>query len=667
MSETEQDIIRERYDLARERISELPREVSGEYADYICRVAELFQTVAEVLEAEGKERDYVRWNHRLYRDIEGDAYGSSYADPAFAAEKFGKDTGQYLCWYYAKFRDSIVAAYEGDLYGVLLCMELFLQVAEILAENDGKERFLKENIYYFIHDYDEEQMEKNICRMLIPDENALIHKIVMESDFSDTSYLYNYGEYISDNEIRLASYLASLPEERLASMAKTYTEGYRQGFIAAGIDLAKKSTVQIRYHIGFEPMVRQAVRQFAEMGLRPVFTRRSNTKSVGVVSTSPNKQYGYDHRFDEALYLNHALVKERLKTAERIFEKYKKEAVEYAGPAVIETFGEALFVPETKEDSPAFSGEQEKLSIGYTRDYTLIQNRYIPQDEYSFTIIAYPVPEIGPQFEEIFEATVEVNTLDMEEYRNIQQALIDALNQGDYVRVTGRGRNRTDIKVKLHPLEDPSRQTNFENCLADVNIPVGEVFTSPLLKGTDGTLHVTQVYLNQLRYEDLEFTFENGMVSAYSCSNYGTEEENRKYIKENILHNRDTLPIGEFAIGTNTTAYAMGRRFDIEEKLPILIAEKTGPHFALGDTCYSMSEDVVLHNPDGKEIIAKENECSLLRHTDIEKAYFNCHTDITIPYDELGDIVVYTSDGTEIVLIHDGRFVLPGTESLNEP
>ena len=79
-----------------------------------------------------------------------------------------------------------------------------------------------------------------------------------------------------------------------------------------------------------------------------------------------------------------------------------------------------------------------------------------------------------------------------------------------------------------------------------------------------------------------------------------------------------------------------------------------------------MSEDIALHNPDGKEIIAKENECSALRKTEIEKAYFNCHTDITIPYDELGDIVVMTRDGGEIPLIREGRFVLPGTEALNE-
>ena len=125
--------------------------------------------------------------------------------------------------------------------------------------------------------------------------------------------------------------------------------------------------------------------------------------------------------------------------------------------------------------------------------------------------------------------------------------------------------------------------------------------------------------------------------------------------------------MGECAIGTNTTAYVMAAKYGIMEKLPILIAEKMGPHIAIGDTCYSYCEDVRVYNPDGKEIVAKENECSVFRKEDPKKAYFNCHTDITIPYEELGKISVFTCEGKEIVLIENGRFTLPGTEILNEP
>ncbi len=129
----------------------------------------------------------------------------------------------------------------------------------------------------------------------------------------------------------------------------------------------------------------------------------------------------------------------------------------------------------------------------------------------------------------------------------------------------------------------------------------------------------------------------------------------------------ETLPMGEFAIGTNTTAYRMARDYHIEDKLPILIAEKTGPHFAVGDTCYSHAEDMAVYNPDGKEIMPRDNERSLLRREDASRAYFNCHTDITIPYDELDAITALLPDGSRIDVIRDGKFVVPGTGELNKP
>ena len=110
----------------------------------------------------------------------------------------------------------------------------------------------------------------------------------------------------------------------------------------------------------------------------------------------------------------------------------------------------------------------------------------------------------------------------------------------------------------------------------------------------------------------------------------------------------------------------MAKKYQIADKLPILIAEKMGPHFAVGDTCYSWMEDCPMYNPDGKEMTARENEISALRKEDPQKAYFGCHTDITIPYSELDTIEAVHPDGQRTVIIEGGRFVLPGTEKLNE-
>ena len=307
------------------------------------------------------------------------------------------------------------------------------------------------------------------------------------------------------------------------------------------------------------------------------------------------------------------------------------------------------------------------MAVELANETAQITNRYIIGEERSFTIIAFPVPEIGEQFEEIFAETVKINTLDYQLYQRIQQTIIDALDQGCKVHILGKDSNRTDLTVSLTDLKDPQKETIFENCVADVNIPVGEVFTSPRLAGTTGVLHVSEVYLEELRYENLEIHFQDGMVTDYTCSNFEDEEENKKYVRENVLFHHDTLPMGEFAIGTNTTAYVMAEKYGIGNKLPILIAEKMGPHFAVGDTCYSWSEDTAVYNPDGKEIIARDNEVSILRKEDLSKAYFGCHTDITIPYKELGLLAVLHKDGSQTPIIQNGRFILPGTEELNKP
>ncbi|MCI8962991.1 MAG: aminopeptidase [Eubacterium sp.] len=666
--------MKERYELAYNRIHEISSEknIPEVYRAYCQETAVLLTSLDQVLvlaEGDGLQAASLEqlktWNIQFYDPLRDDNYEKFYGNPRYCTEQFGEEQGKLMAYFYSRFRDGILDAYNGDRESLLLLMELFLQVYTVLTTEEDQPRWLKETLYYYVHDYDEYYTDKGIRRLLDPSLDRLV-RIVTDSDLADEKYLYYYGENITENEIATARYISSLPRETIEKIATTYTEGYRQGFVAAGIDLSKKKTVNIRYNIGFEAVVREAIQQFEKMGLSPIISMSGNTRPMGVSTTPASKQYIYDHRFDDALTLNHAIVKEKLSHVEEAFETYKELAYTFAGPAVIEIFGEKLFAPETKSESPSYTPEQQKLSVDYRRDYMLIQNRYIREEERSFTIIAFPIPEIGSDFEEIFDETIKINTLDMELYRKVHQAIIDALDQGESVHVTGRGENETDITVMLHELKNPEKETNFENCLADVNIPVGEVFTSPVLKGTNGVLHVTKVYLNQLRYENLRMTFADGMIKDYNCSNYKENAENRKYIKENVLHNRETLPLGEFAIGTNTTAYRMGRRYGIEAKLPILIAEKTGPHFAVGDTCYSMSEDIVLHNPDGKEIIAKENECSALRKTEIEKAYFNCHTDITIPYDELGDIVVNTRDGKEITIIREGRFVLEGTEILND-
>ena len=69
---------------------------------------------------------------------------------------------------------------------------------------------------------------------------------------------------------------------------------------------------------------------------------------------------------------------------------------------------------------------------------------------------------------------------------------------------------------------------------------------------------------------------------------------------------------------------------------------------------------------DRKEMTARENERTVRRREDSE-VYTNIHTDITLAFDELERLEGVRADGTRTVILEKGRFVLPGTEALNEP
>lgn len=677
--------VRERYELAMERIHmflEGDTSIKDPYLDYFKQVAQFMvqmdelRTKVDIKDMKDASFEEMQaYNQKLYEDVleEGEHYNNSYANPAFAVAKLGDGYGQLLSFLYTELRGDIIYAVEQRLFDMTIHAELFVEVLCMFEDETPAEKELKKVIYFFVSDYADQTIDYRTREILDPTLSFAVD-IIMNSNLSDLRYLFHYGEYITDNEIRLAKFLNEMPEADVEAMAYTYTHGYEEGFKVAGIDLSKKRTVNIRYAIGQERMVRAAILQFEKMGLTPVIYRapiarvnRKQTLKPGYTGTSANKQYEYDHRGDDALFLDKAFVERKTAILKNAYETRKQLAKEYAGPAVIEVFGEQPFEPKNKIENLKLSETQQQLSVQAATESAKIVNEYIPQSEYSFTIIAYPIPEIGDNFEEIFAKIVEVNTLDNEAYKKVQQVIIDELDRAVFVRVKGAGANKTDMTVMMHELANPEKETNFENCTADVNIPVGEVFTSPKLTGTKGVLNVSEVYLNDLKFNNIMLTFEDGKISDYTCDNFDTEEENRSYIKENVLYNRDTLPIGEFAIGTNTTAYVMANEYDIVYKLPILIVEKMGPHFAVGDTCYSHSEEVRLYNPDGKEIVAKDNECSLLRDTDEKEAYFNCHTDITIPYDEIAEIVSVHGDGTEVKIIENGRFVLAGCDILNEP
>lgn len=682
LSEEELCAVRERYELGIERIKEIAEEpcVPETYQDYFKRQADFILNAARMAELvrQGSYRklsvgELKQWNNRLYAGLLPENYEASYENPAFAAKCFGIREGRLFTYLAARLYGLIFHAAEQQDYLMTILIELFI---EVYCRYEAYDEFAYKDARAAIKSFEMDNHRLYMAAELTEayDSSYTFARDIIGASLQmpeDSAYLYWYGEYVTDNELKIAEYLSGMPEQEVRAMADTYVSGYLRGFETMGIKRKEHGQVTLSYPIGFERMMAYAVEGFEAQGIRVTAKRvslraRAGRKS-GYAATTLNPQFEYDHRQDMALYYDRLCSSRAMEDMKQVYEEQKELLQAYIGPALVETFGEPEFMPVNKKEALHFDKRQTKLSLEEQSKKNEIAYSYIKMDELSFTIIAYPMPSIGANFHEIFAETVRCNNLDNAEYQHIQQIIIDELDTGYACHIKGAEGNETDLTVMLYELSDPEKETIFENCTADVNIPVGEVFTSPKLKGTDGLLHVSRVFLNGYEYRQLKLWFENGRTTKVSCENFETEAENQAFLEETLLKHHAFLPLGEFAIGTNTTAFVMGEKYGIASKLPILIAEKTGPHFAIGDTCYKRSEDHKVYNRNGKEIVARDNEITLVRKTEPSKAYFNCHTDITIPYGEIGEIASLKKDGTQVAVLKNGRFVLPGTESLNIP
>ena len=458
------ELLMERYALAKERVCEIKEEkaVQMPYLDFFQKTAAFLEKNVEIMDgvvflgeareprklADAADLSIDEWkelNRDLYADILPENYRNSYGNPVYACEKLG-EYGKDFSFLYAELRGIVVYAFEKRLWDITVLLELFLEVYGAFAQEEvPTEEELRGILNSYANDYCQDMIEYR-TRECVDPELDFAAKIIMNSDFSDLRYLYLFGECITENELGVAAFLNGLSQEEIDSCARTYTEGYRLGFVNGHKDLSKKKTVNIRYNLGFERMVKAAILQFEEMGLKPVIYRypthavnRRGSYRIGYTGAVANPQFDYDHRQDGALFFGSGFCAEAPSCPCRLpMRNIRSWRMFTLVQPALRYFGEALFSPVSVKEAWQFSDVQQKLEIEMQNEAGQITNRYIKGDERSFTIIAYPVPEIGGDYEEIFRQIVKINTLDYQLYQKIQQTLIDTLDTAEWVSVKGK-------------------------------------------------------------------------------------------------------------------------------------------------------------------------------------------------------------------------------------
>lgn len=474
----------------------------------------------------------------------------------------------------------------------------------------------------------------------------------------DMGWMEGYGLPIQEEERALCRFLFAYPEEKLRKAGAHIVEALLHGFLSQSRDRRNRSLVRLSYCLGQEALALQVVRALKERGLRAIVQRPSCLTYSGAWALS--------HANHRAACLSAPSLEALTAAYDLAFRRNREVLLDTCGMIGIGQFGAAAGSISGTAGDYRPTAERRSRLMALENTKRSMEARYLHPSDLSFCKVAFPNLLVGENFPGIFEAFFRLNTMESEKYERIQQTLIDALDTCAAAELEGAAGNRTKLTVQLRPLGDSTVETNFLNCGGDLNVPHGELFTTPVLAGTDGVLHVKEIYLKDVFFQDLVLRFRDGMVVDYGCGNFDDPLEGRAYVREHLFQNHETLPMGEFAIGSNTLAYAIARDMDLMPRMPILLAEKMGPHIAVGDPCFARGEDAPVYNLyDHKEMVARENAITARRGE--AEVYTNVHTDITLAFDELSRLDGVRADGTRVPILKDGRFVLPGTSTLNDP
>ena len=252
--------LEERFELVKGRIREMQQDMDvperffgffKEMTTFLNYVLTLHEKIREGWLEHAALSELQKNNEELYAGILPGAYESSYTNPAYAVRMLSEDYGRLLSFLAAEVRGIVAYAYEDRLFDMTVLMELYVQIYNLLEEPTVPAQEIKDTLYWYVSDYSEEMVGRRIREAVDPSLDFAV-RIICGSDLTDIRYLYKYGEYVTENEISMAEYLNGLSEEEIKAMARTFTEGYRIGFINGRKDISKKNSVNIRYQLGFE-------------------------------------------------------------------------------------------------------------------------------------------------------------------------------------------------------------------------------------------------------------------------------------------------------------------------------------------------------------------------------------------------------------------------------
>lgn len=231
-----------------------------------------------------------------------------------------------------------------------------------------------------------------------------------------------------------------------------------------------------------------------------------------------------EHEVNRSL-LKGATTQQQEMTAK--FEAYvMKEMDAYIGLRAGDNINELSDVPSDK-----MSLHQQTVGTDVHRKIRVPKTKWVVL-RYPSSSMAQLAKMSTDSFEDFY---FNVCNLDYQKMDRAMVALVEKMNKTDNVRITGDG---TDISFSIKDI--PAIK-----CAGRLNIPDGEVYTSPVKDSVNGVItYNTASPYQGTTFENIQLTFENGKIVK------ATSNDTKK-INEIFDTDEGARYIGEFAIGVN--------------------------------------------------------------------------------------------------------------------
>ena len=172
--------IRERYELAKERVSEIPEEerIAEPYRDFFIKEAVFLKKVTSVMDTDQSQKslkEQQEQNQELYRDVLPEHYENSYGNPAYAQRMLG-EYGKVFTFLYTELHGTICYAFEKKIWDLTVALELFLEIYSAFGEEElPKEKQIREILISYVNDYCQDMVEQRIREAVDPEDNFAVH------------------------------------------------------------------------------------------------------------------------------------------------------------------------------------------------------------------------------------------------------------------------------------------------------------------------------------------------------------------------------------------------------------------------------------------------------------------------------------------------------------